>query len=227
MKWNRQFKYPKRKHSIVSGKRNYEVNNSKLPSVTTILEATQSQHKRDSLKKWRKKVGEKEAQRILVESSKRGTDMHKYLEEYLIGQANLELLESNEEAKQMAQNIIDNGLKNLNELWGAEVTVHFPNSYAGTADACGIYNGNESILDFKQSNNPKKREWCEDYFFQVAAYAMAHNKVYNTNITQGVILICTPLPNIEFQEFIINGNDFLTYQEKFLKKVEEYNNIIL
>ena len=56
---------------------------------------------------------------------------------------------------------------------------------------------------------------------------MAHNKVYNTNITQGVILICTPLPNIEFQEFIINGNDFLTYQEKFLKKVREYKNTIL
>ena len=117
MKWNKQFKYPKSKRSIVSGKRHYEINNSQLPSVTTILEATRSQHKRDSIKKWRNKVGEKEAQRILVESSKRGTDMHKYLEEYLIGQASLELLESNKEAKQMSQYIIDNGLKNLNELY--------------------------------------------------------------------------------------------------------------
>ena len=149
--------------------------------------------------------------------------MHKHIEEYLIGQSNIDLSSETNDAQLMSNKIINEGLCNLYELWGAEVTLSFPWLYAGTADACGLYNGKESILDFKQSNKPKKREWIEDYFLQIAAYGLAHNEVYSTNITQGVILICTPPPECVIQEFILSGNDFKRYQELFLKKVETYN----
>ena len=86
-----------------------------------------------------------------------------------------------------------------------------------------MYNGKESILDFKQSNKPKKREWIDDYFLQIAAYGLAHNKIYSTDISQGVILICTPPPACVFQEFILSDKSFKIYEDKFLKKVEAYN----
>jgi genome maintenance exonuclease 1 len=214
MYWNKKFNYPVSSRVTINGSRYYSINNTKLPSVTEILKATESEEK---------KVGEDEANRIMTVSSVRGTEMHKYIEEYLVGQSRLELTSEINEPKLMSNKIIRNGLCNLNELWGAEVTLSFPSLYAGTADACGLYNSKESILDFKQSNKPKKREWIEDYFLQIAAYGLAHNEVYSTNITQGVILVCTPPPECVFQEFILSGNDFKRYQEIFLKKVEIYN----
>ena len=223
MHWNKKFNYPKSNRVIVDGSRYYNINDTKLPSVTEILKTTESEEKKSSLLKWRQRVGNEEADRIMQTSSSRGTKMHKYIEEYLIGQSNINLSLETNDAELMSNKIINEGLCNLDELWGAEVTLSFPGLYAGTADACGLYNGKESILDFKQSNKPKKREWIDDYFLQIAAYGLAHNEVYSTNITQGVILVCTPPPECVFQEFILSGNDFKRYQELFLKKVETYN----
>ena len=223
MKWNKQFKYLIGKRVNQLGSRCYEINGQKLPSVTTILKGTESEEKKKSLEQWRLKIGEREAERIMFESSKRGTQMHQYLEEFLIGQKRINFEGFDNESYQMSKKIIEESLSTkLNELWGAEVNLHFPNLYAGTADACGIYNGTESILDFKQSNKPKKRNWLDDYFLQVAAYSLAHNKVYKTKITQGVILICTPPPMIQFQEFIIKDKELENFQTIFLQKVEEY-----
>ena len=223
MKRNKQFKYPIGKRVNQLGNRCYEINGQKLPSVTTILKGTESEEKKKSLEQWRLKVGEREAERIMFESSKRGTQMHQYLEEFLIGQKRINFEGFDNDPYQMSKKIIEESLSiKLNELWGAEVSLHFPNLYAGTADACGIYNGVESILDFKQSNKPKKRNWLDDYFLQVAAYSLAHNVVYKTKITQGVILICTPPPIIQFQEFIIKDKELENFQTIFLQKVEEY-----
>ena len=213
MYWNKKFDYPASNRITINGSRYYNINDTKLPSVTEILKATESEEKKHSLLKWRNKVGDAEANRVMITSSTRGTQMHKYIEEYLVGQSNIELTIATTDSKLMSEKIISNGLSNLNELWGAEVTLSYPLLYAGTADACGLYNNKESILDFKQSNKPKKREWIEDYFLQIAAYGLAHNKVYSTNISQGVILICTPPPECIFQEFIISGKDFQRYQD--------------
>ena len=125
----------------------------------------------------------------------------------------------------MAEKIIHDGLYSLDELWGCEVTLSYPDLYAGTADACGVYDGIQSIIDFKQSNKPKKRQWIEDYFIQLAAYAMAHNIEYSTNISQGIILMCTPPPQIMFQKFVIDGEEFKHYQDKFLEKVNQFNSM--
>ena len=225
MKWNNQFKYPSSTRALINGARYYEINNKKLPSVTEIIKSTESEDKRQSLKQWRDRIGDAEADKIITMSSERGTAMHKYIEEHLVGQKHLNIEASTNEPYLMAEKIIHDGLYSLDELWGCEVTLSYPDLYAGTADACGVYDGIQSIIDFKQSNKPKKRQWIEDYFIQLAAYAMAHNIEYSTNISQGIILMCTPPPQIMFQKFVIDGEEFKNYQDKFLEKVNQFNSM--
>ena len=135
-----------------------------------------------------------------------------------------ELIEFTEDkSKLMADEIIENGIKNkLSEIWGTEATLYYPGKYAGTCDACGVYEGQESIIDFKQSNKLKREEWIEDYYLQLGAYSLAHNVVYNSRITQGIILLCT-VDNV-FQDFRIEGEKLIEYQNKFLEKVNQYYN---
>jgi len=222
MKRNNKFSYPKSMKSIVNGSRHYAVNQEKLPSVTSILQATQSEEKKASLANWRARVGATEANRIKNDASTRGTSMHVFLEKYLLGQLNLELLEEEDnKSKKMANEIIEQGIKNkLSEIWGTEATLYYPGKYAGTCDACGVYEGQETIIDFKQSNKPKKEEWIEDYYLQLGAYSLAHNVVYNSRITQGIVLLCT-VDNL-FQDFRIQGVKLEEYQNKFLEKVEQF-----
>jgi len=222
MQWNTKFSYPKSMRSVVNGSRHYTVNQEKLPSVTSILQATQSEEKKASLANWKVRVGAIEANRIKNDASSRGTSMHVFLEKYLMGQLNLELLEEEDNrSKKMADEIIDQGIKNkLSEIWGTEATLYYPGKYAGTCDACGIYEGQETIIDFKQSNKPKKEEWIEDYYLQLGAYSLAHNVVYNSRISQGIVLLCT-VDNL-FQDFRIQGVKLEKYQNKFLEKVEQF-----
>ena len=222
MQWNNKFSYPKSMKSMVNGSRMYAVNQEKLPSVTSILQATQSEEKKASLANWKARVGTVEANRIKNDASSRGTSMHAFLEKYLLGQLNLELLEEQDnKSKKMADEIIEQGIKNkLSEIWGTEATLYYPGKYAGTCDACGIYEGQETIIDFKQSNKPKKEEWIEDYYLQLGAYSLAHNVVYNSRITQGIVLLCT-VDNL-FQDFRIQGTKLEEYQNKFLEKVEQF-----
>ena len=220
LKWNKLYKYPKSKRELLKGDRHYDVNDEKLPSVTTILQATQDAEKAESLKRWTQKVGQAEAERIKNVAAKRGTAMHSYLETYLQGGKILDLRDVGREASSMAETIIDKGFNDLEEIWGSEVTLYYPNLYAGATDLCGIYQGRESIIDFKQSNKPKKVEWITDYKLQMVAYAMAHNVVYNTQIEQGVILMCTP--DNFFQKFTINGREFRELKWEWLRKVDEY-----
>ena len=168
MKWNNKFIYPKSTRSIINGSRHYNLDGSNLPSVTTILKATQSEEDKAGIAAWKERVGHKEAERIKNEASNRGSSMHSYIEQFLLGKFNLDLLEEENKSKKMAEEIIDNGLKNkLSEIWGAEATVYYPGKYGGTADCIGVYEGKETILDFKQSNKPKKEEYIEDYFLQL------------------------------------------------------------
>jgi genome maintenance exonuclease 1 len=220
MKWNKLYEYPKSMRSLVKDERHYEVGSSKLPSVTTILSATQSDEKRASLEAWKNKVGGIEAERIKNTAATRGTAMHSYLEMHLNGQGLLDLSDEGRAARGMAQTIIDKGLTELHEIWGNEVVLYYPELYAGQTDLCGVYQGRDSIIDFKQSNKPKKDEWIEDYKLQLAAYATAHDCIYGTKIEQGVILMCTP--DNFFQRFIINGAQFREYKWKWLDKVDHY-----
>jgi genome maintenance exonuclease 1 len=188
--------------------------------VTTILAGTQSDEKRASLAKWKTKVGDVEADRIKNTAATRGTAMHSHLEYHLNGQGLLDLSDEGRVARNMAQKIIDEGLKDLEEIWGNEVVLYYPDLYAGQTDLVGVYQGRDSIVDFKQSNKPKRDEWIEDYYLQGAAYATAHDCIYDTNIEQTVILICTP--DNFFQRFIVNGQRFKHYKSEWLRRLDAY-----
>ena len=221
MKWNKKYDYPTSSRATVDGIRRYLLGEKKLPSVTSILDATKSEEDKAALANWRERTGQKEAEAITKAASSRGSQMHNYLESYLLGRENLSFFEDNEQYKKMAKEIIDKGLTNrLEEIWGTECTLYYPEKYAGTADCVGVYDGKETIIDFKQSNKPKKDEWIDDYYLQCAAYAMAHNTVYGSNITQAAILLCTK-DNI-FQRFIVDGDRFKVYQKQFMQKVEQF-----
>jgi ATP-dependent exoDNAse (exonuclease V) beta subunit len=225
MKWNKLYKYPESRRSSIEGKRHYAVTGEKLPSVTTILQSTQSEEKTESLARWKAKVGEVEAERVMKTAATRGTAMHTYLEHYIKGGKVLDLTDVGREASGMGQVIIDKGFPDLEEVWGVECTLHYPGLYAGQTDMCGIYQGRESIIDFKQSNKPKRDEWITDYKLQLVAYAMAHDQVYGTSIEQGVILMCTP--DNFYQRFLVNGSEFRKWKWEWLRRIDAYygNNV--
>jgi len=222
MKWNNKFNYPKSSRSIENGMRKYLFDDEKLPSVTSILQVTKSEEDKAALENWKQRVGNAEAKRIKNEASNRGTSMHSYIEDFLKGRINESFFESNENYKNMAKEIIEKGIKGkLEEIYGIETTLHYPEKYAGTADLVGVYQGKESIIDFKQANKPKKVDYIQDYFLQLGAYTLAHNVVYKTNINSGVILLCT-VDNL-FQDFKIEGAELLMYQNLFLGRVKKFN----
>ena len=223
MKWNKKFIYPKCSRSLIAGKRHYDIDDTeqtKLPSVTTILSATQSEEKKKSLADWKARLGDTAADRVRDTAALRGTAMHTYLDAYIRGTGHRDLTSVGREAEPMAKKIISDGLIDLNEIWGSEVTLYYPDLYAGATDVVGIYNGRESIIDFKQTNKPKRREWIEDYFIQIGAYAMAHNYIYRTKIQSGIILMCSK--DGFFQKFEVSDKEFVGYQHAFLKKVDQY-----
>lgn len=236
MAYKEKFKYQKLDRQTVDGSRRYLTpDGERVPSVTTILDATKPEENKRALNEWRKRVGPEKAQAITTEAANRGTKMHSYLEWY-IRDGEIKSQPSNpfhRPSWHMAQRVIDLGLVNCQEFWGIEVPVYFPGVYAGTTDCAGVHHSSESIIDFKQSNRPKKREWIEDYFLQLCAYSEAHNEVYNTKIRRGVIMMCVkPLVDeqynivepAEYQEFILEGSDYEKYRSHWWHRVEEYYN---
>ena len=224
MKWNNKFNYPKSSRSIEDGYRKYLLGENKLPSVTTILSTTKSEEEKAALANWKERVGVKEANRIKTEASSRGTSMHSYIEDYLRGRINESFFESNEQYKNMAKEIIQKGITGrLNEVYGIEETLYYPDQYAGTADMIAVYEGKDVIVDFKQSNKPKKVEYIDSWLLQTAAYSLAHNVVYNSDINACVILVCT-VDNL-FQEFKIQGTELITYQNLFLGRLKKFHEL--
>ena len=193
-----------------------------LPSVTTILGRTKD---KTFLKKWRQKVGEKKAEQIIKDSAQIGTALHLYIERFVNGEQYKDLTKIGIQAEKMAKKIIDESFKDLTEIWGSEVHLYNPGKYAGTADMIGVYKGRPAIMDFKQTNRPKKREWIQDYLMQLSAYAQAHNKLFNTDIDQGVILMCSR--DLTFQRFELQGENFTRAYDTFMKKLDFYSQSII
>ena len=220
MKKNEKYQYVQGTQIEDQGSRIYDVNGYRLPSVTTILGATKDQQ---FLKDWTAKVGEKEAERIKNLSSRRGTSMHKFLEAYITGTGYDDLTELGQAAKPMAEKVIEIGLAPVEEYYGSEVTLFYPGLYAGSTDLVCTHNGKDTIVDFKQANRPKKLEWIDDYFLQIAAYCMAHDYVHGSNIEQGVIMVCTP--DLYYQEFKVEGAELRSWKHKFLKRLDMYHEL--
>ena len=204
-----------------TGTRVYEIVGNRLPSVTTILGKTKDQ---EFIKRWKAKVGEAKAEEIKNLSSKRGTAMHKFLESYVEGVGYEDLTDIGVQAKPMAQKIIEIGLAPVDEGYGSEVTLHYPGLYAGSTDLVCRHNGMDTIIDFKQANRPKNKDWIEDYYLQIAAYAMAHDYVYNSQIQQGIIMVCTP--DLYYQEFKFKDHELRQWKHKFLKRLDMYHELM-
>jgi hypothetical protein len=220
IKHSEKYSYVNGTQSMDHGSRIYDVAGYRLPSVTTILGKTKDQK---FLKDWTAKVGEQEATRIKNVSSARGTAMHKFLEHYILGTGYDDLTGLGQEAKSMAEKVIEIGLAPVEEYYGSEVTMYYPGLYAGSTDLVCSHNGEDTIVDFKQANRPKKKEWIEDYYLQIAAYAMAHDYVHNSAINKGVIMVCTP--DLYYQEFVITGAELRQYKHKFLKRLDMYHDL--
>ena len=217
MKHNKKYNYVQATRTDDHGARTYDVAGMRLPSVTTVLAKTKDQ---TYIRKWKERVGEEQAEHIKNYSSKRGTSMHKFLEKYIQGVGYDDLTPIGQEASPMAKKIIDIGLPPISEYYGSEVTIHYPGLYAGSTDLVCLHNDIETIVDFKQSNRPKREEWIDDYCMQVGAYAMAHDHIYGSEIRQGVIMICTP--DLYYQEFKFQDKELKDWKHKFLKRLDMY-----
>ena len=222
MKVVNRYVYPKSTRESIKGLRHYTVDGEekKLPSVTTVLAKTKSKEDQESIERWKAKVGEETAEKIKNEAASRGTAMHKYLEDLILGQKSLDLTPVGVEATQMAEIIVDRGLNRCSDIYGIEAVLYYPGLYAGSCDLIGQVDGKLSIIDFKQTNKPKQREWIGDYFLQMAAYGMAHDAVYNTAIEQGVIMMCSK--DGYYQEFVIEGEEYRTAKHMFLRRLNEF-----
>ena len=203
----------------VDGTRFYvDPNNNKLPSVTTILDKTKD---KTFLNEWKKRVGEKEAVRISTEAAGLGTLVHTHLEKYVLGEdrpSGTNVV--HQMAKAMSDVVIDKGLSQVSEVWGSEVSLYYPDLYAGTSDLVGIYQGEPAIIDFKNTTKPKKEEWIEDYFLQCCAYALAHNAVHGTDIKKAVIFMIAR--DNTYQQFDLAGAKFDAMCEKWGDRVAQY-----
>ena len=217
-----KYDYPKLVRDETSGTRLYKTPEGGLvPSVTNILGKTKDTK---FLNIWRKRVGEKEAKRIQNEAACVGTSMHLFLEYHILGKhRDFSPSLSHTQAQTMSKVIIEKGLKHLDEVWGTEVQLYYKDQYAGTTDVVGMYKGTPYIIDFKQTNKPKKEEWVQDYYLQLAAYANAHNYVTGSDIRNGIILMCSR--DLTFQKFEMDEIKFDKYSYMWFNRIKEYQDL--
>ena len=205
-----KYDYKEIKKKSVEGRRLYACpDGNAVASVTTILDATKD---KTHLIAWRKRVGETKAREITTEAAGVGTRMHKYLEDY-VESGEWPTPGSNpyaQQAHKMAEQVKEQALVDIDEIWGSEVQLYHPKIYAGTTDLVGSYNGNACIMDFKQTNKPKKKEWVEDYYLQLTAYALAHNELYGTDIKEGHVFMCSR--DLQYQQFDLWPDEFAEWE---------------
>tara|TARA_B100001057_G_scaffold27090_1_gene24820 strand:+ start:742 stop:1419 length:678 start_codon:yes stop_codon:yes gene_type:complete len=214
-----KYDYKEIKKKSVDGRRLYACpDGNSVASVTTILDATKD---KTHLIAWRKRVGDIKAKEITTEAAGVGTRMHKYLEDY-VESGEWTKPGSNPYAKQahnMALQIKENVMNDI-EIWGSEVQLYHPKIYAGTTDLVGTYKGQPAIMDFKQTNKPKKKEWVEDYYLQLTAYALAHNELYGTDIKEGHVFMCSR--DLQYQQFDLWPDEFPNWESKWWDRVYLY-----
>ena len=214
-----KFEYHTLKQINAEGSRVYQTpNGDKVPSVTTILSKTKDM---THINEWKERVGHETANRIVKEASGVGSAMHGNLERFLAGEqrvpgTNLVHIQANK----MADQIIQNALTDVTEIWGIEQALYFPGLYSGTADLVGVYKNQPAIMDFKQTNKPKKKEWVEDYYLQLGAYAEAHNEVYGTKIREGHIFMCSR--DLNYQQFDLEPSHYDYWLDKWLSRVGKF-----
>jgi genome maintenance exonuclease 1 len=218
-----KYNYPHLSRDHTTGRRLYKTpEDSLVPSVTTVLSETKDNK---YLKEWQQRIGKDNAERIRKQAASVGTSMHLFLESHVLDkERKCDYSPIHAKSKKMAKVIIENGLKFVDEIWGSEVRLYYKDQYAGTTDVIGLYKGIPHIIDFKQTNKPKKEEWVEDYYLQLCAYAHAHNYVTGSDIQCGVILMCSQ--DLQFQKFEMNEIAFQKYTYMWFNRMKEYQQLL-
>lgn len=221
--FNKLYDYPiLERVTLDTGRYYVDPTGEKLSSVTTILSATSDN---TFLIRWRNKVGDEEADRIVLESTDIGSLMHSHLENYVAGKKRdlCENAEYNNISEIMADMVISHGLKHVDEIYGMEEILYLPGYYAGTADLIGLHEGVPSIMDYKTTRKMKKKDDIVNYKHQMAAYAIAHNYLFGTEINKGVIFMVSR--DYQFEEYVFEGDEFLEAQEQWLERVQSFERI--
>ena len=216
-----KYNYPELERIDTDVGRHYlDSDNNPVPSVTTVLSNTSKS--KDGLIQWRNRVGNEEAERIIKQSTDIGTAVHEGIEKYLLNQSWDNFSESSDQllAKRMTNKFINDGLNGISEVWGLEVGLILDNLYAGTADCVGKYKDIPTLIDFKTAKKIKKREWIDDYFLQGCAYANAHNEMFETNIENIAIFMCSG--DCQWQLFESDPKDFKDWELKWAQRLEKF-----
>ena len=218
-----KYTYPKLERVDTEIGRHYlDSTNKPVPSVTTVLSGTSKS--KDGLIKWRNRVGDEEADRVIKQSTDIGTAVHEAIEKFLNKESWNDFGDTSDQimAKNISHKFVNDALDGITEIWGLEVGLILDNLYAGTADCVGLYKNVPTLIDFKTAKKIKKRDWIEDYFLQGCAYANAHNVMFETDIQQIVILMVDR--NLIFQEYIVRPTEFSYLTRKWKNRLIEFNN---
>jgi len=188
------FQYPIINTIDHNNQRWYCVDESTIyPSITTILGHTMESDKAASLEDWRNRIGHEAAEEICRSSVDRGSAVHRLIELYLIDKNSPEFKEEflrSEKNHAQMFNSVKTKLNRVDQVWGQEVALHSSTlGVAGRCDCIGVWEKIPSIIDFKTSRRVKTAADIADYWLQIAFYARAHNEMFGTNITQGVVLM--------------------------------------
>jgi len=168
-----------------SGRKYVAPDGKDYPSVTTVLKHLSE----DSIRAWRARVGEEEANKVSTRASKRGTSVHTMLEKYV---------NNDEDYKDgvmpdilaTASTVFKTLEENVDEVWGQELALYSDHlNMAGRVDLVGVWNGVPSIIDYKTSRRLKKKEYITGYFLQCTAYAIMIEERTGIPVPQIVIVI--------------------------------------
>ena len=199
----------------IHGKRYYiSPSGKKLPSVTTVL----GHFKKKQISEWRARVGDEQANRISTRAATRGTKFHNMMEKYLLNDNTLfeNVLPDMKQAFHDVKDAIDK-IDNIHYIEGQMFSERL--GLAGRTDCIGEYDGVLSIIDFKTSLKPKKKEWIENYFEQGTAYAMMYEELVGNPIDNIVIIVSTDDGSQPLQVFQENKYD---YMQSLLEKIHIY-----
>jgi hypothetical protein len=199
------------------GKRYYVTpNGKKLPSVTTVIGAK----KKESIMKWRQRVGEEVANKISRQATSRGTNMHTLCEYYLNNEPKPPGVVM-PDAKEMFISVKPylNKINNIHYqevgLWSEQLGL------AGRVDCIAEYEGVLSVIDFKTSKKIKKKEDIDDYFAQCVAYACMYEELVGIGIEQIVVIMA--VENSEPLVFVEKTENYLNTLFEFIKYYKEKN----